>query len=102
MIGVPDALFLADSMNSCRILDLDAIRNSLEEVQAQFELLNTRLDEQREPFDDVVCRNMLQGYALIDRLVVDIDHSHVFNVPGKSKTAPREKFSKVVGTLRVP
>ena len=71
MIGVPDALFLADSMNSCRILDLDAIRNSLEEVQAQFELLNTRLDEQRDPLDDVVCSNMLRGYALIDRLVVD-------------------------------
>ena len=64
-------LFLADEMNSCRILDLDAIRNSLQEVQAQFELLNTRLDEPRDPFNDVVCSNMLQGYALIDRLVVD-------------------------------
>lgn len=41
------------------------------EVQAQFEQLNTQLYEQRDAFDDTVCRNMLQGYALIDRLVVD-------------------------------
>jgi hypothetical protein len=58
-------------MNSCRILDLDAIRNSLQEVQAHFELLNNQLDEPRDPLNDVVCSNMLQGYALIDRLVVD-------------------------------
>jgi len=58
-------------LNSCRILDLNAIRNSLHEVQAQFESLNAQLDERRDPFDDVVCSNMLQGYALIDRLVVD-------------------------------
>src|ERR1043165_4167066 len=64
-------LFFADAMNSCRILDLDAISNSLHEVQAQFESLNAQLDEQRDPFDDTVCSNMLQGYALIDRLVTD-------------------------------
>lgn len=64
-------LFFADAMNSCRILDLNAIRNSLLEVQAQFESLNAQLDERRDPFDDVVCSNMLHGYALIDRLIVD-------------------------------
>jgi hypothetical protein len=58
-------------MNSCHILDLNAIRNSLHEVQAQFESLNTRFDERRDPLDDIVCSNMLQGYALIDQLVVD-------------------------------
>jgi hypothetical protein len=58
-------------VNSCRILNLDAIRNSLQEVQAQFEVLNTQFDEPRDPFDDVVCNNMLQGYALIDRLIFD-------------------------------
>jgi hypothetical protein len=61
----------AAAMNSCRILDLDAIQNSLHNVQSRFESLNAQLDEQRDPFDDAVCSNMLQGYALIDRLVVE-------------------------------
>lgn len=56
-------------MNPCRILNLEAIGNSLHEVQIQFELLNAQLNEQRDPFDDVVCSNMLHGYVLIDRLV---------------------------------
>ena len=41
--------------------NLDAIRNTLQEVQAQFKVINTRLDEPRDPFDDVVCNNMLTG-----------------------------------------
>jgi len=71
----PDAifqiLFISPIMDSCRILDLGAIKKSLHEVQAQFESLNAQLDEQRDPFDNIVCDNMLQGYALIDRLITE-------------------------------
>ncbi|MXS85558.1 hypothetical protein ABO04_06465 [Nitrosomonas sp. HPC101] len=58
-------------MESCHILDLNTIRKSLNEVQKQFESIRTQLDEQRDPPDDMVCDNMLQGYALIDKLITE-------------------------------
>lgn len=53
---------------SCHLLDLAAIEASLCEVQRHFAVLNGLLEEPRDPFVDPVRNNMLEGYALVDRL----------------------------------
>lgn len=74
MIISNSTLSFTQAMESCHILDLNTIRESLLEVQKQFESIRTQLDEQRDPPDGMVCDNMLQGYALIDKLITeDVD-----------------------------
>lgn len=58
-------------MPECHYLDLAAIQRSLEEVLANFDVLNGSLDEPRDPMVEAVIRNMLAGYALVDRLVFE-------------------------------
>lgn len=50
------------------LLDLAAIEASLLAVQHHFAVLNGLLEEPRDPFVDLVRNNMLEGYALVDRL----------------------------------
>lgn len=53
------------------MLDHAAIARRLEDLQAHFAALNAGLDEPRDPLVDTVLSNMLEGYALIDRLVAE-------------------------------
>lgn len=57
------------STDPCHLLDLAAIEASLLAVQARFDSLNGALDEPRDPFVDLVRQNLLEGYALVDKLV---------------------------------
>lgn len=55
----------------CQTIDLRAIEQCLEDVQAHFAALNDSLDEPRDPMVDEVRNNMLEGYALVDHLVAE-------------------------------
>ncbi len=50
-------------------LDLDAIEESLREVQENFEEINSRLLMRREPLTDEIIENLLAGYAYVDELL---------------------------------
>ncbi len=50
-------------------LNLPAIRAALREVQRVFPDINKELFDRRDPLDDDVISNMLEGYALVDRLI---------------------------------
>lgn len=56
-------------MRAPRRLNLPVIENLLMQVQASFNLLSEGFIEPRDPFIDVVRRNMLAGYALVDDYV---------------------------------
>lgn len=50
-------------------LDLDAIEDSLREVQEHFDEINDRLLMRREPLTDEIIENLLAGYAYVDELL---------------------------------
>jgi hypothetical protein len=52
-------------------LNLPAIRASLLDLQRDFPRINKELFDQRDPLDDEVVSNMLEGYAAVDRLIRD-------------------------------
>jgi hypothetical protein len=47
---------------------LSKIEEALRELQKKFPDVNERLYDRRDPLDDVVVENLLEGYALVDRL----------------------------------
>jgi len=51
--------------------NLAAIEASLRSVQRDFHLINAVLKTPREPIGDDVLRNMLAGYAYVDRLIAE-------------------------------
>lgn len=53
------------------VLDLPAIEAAFRALQRAFPEINEDLSDRRDPFDDEVVANMLQGYALVDRLLAD-------------------------------
>lgn len=53
------------------ILDLAAIDAALRDLQKVFPEINKKLFDRRDPLDDEVVDNMLAGYKLVDRLLVD-------------------------------
>lgn len=56
-------------MPAPRRLNLQVIEHLLMQVQASFNLLSEGFVEPRDPFIDIVRRNMLAGYALVDDYV---------------------------------
>jgi hypothetical protein len=52
-------------------IDLCAIEAALRELQSAFPELNQKLFDHRDSLDDDVIERMLEGYALVDRLVTD-------------------------------
>lgn len=48
-------------------LNLPAIEASLSDVQRNFERINEKLDDYRDPMTDAVVANMMAGYAEVDR-----------------------------------
>ncbi len=48
-------------------LNLPAIEASLRDVQRDFDRINERLDEYRDPMTDEVVANMMAGYDGVDR-----------------------------------
>lgn len=53
------------------MLNLPAIEASLRELQRKFPQINKELFDRRDPLDDEVIENMLQGYVLVNRLIRD-------------------------------
>lgn len=53
------------------MLNLPAIEASLRELQRNFPQINKELFDRRDPLDDEVIENMLEGYALVNRLILD-------------------------------
>lgn len=51
------------------LLNLLAIEASLRRVQQEFEVINQRLNAQRDPLSDEVVENLLAGYQFVDALV---------------------------------
>jgi hypothetical protein len=52
-----------------QVLNLPAIEAALRDLQRVFPEINKELFDRRDPFDDEVLENMLEGYVMIDRLV---------------------------------
>jgi hypothetical protein len=50
-------------------LNLPAIKTALRDVQRVFPEINKELFDRRDPLDDEVISNMLEGYGLVDRLI---------------------------------
>ncbi len=53
------------------VLNLPSIECSLRELQRAFPLINRELFDRRDPLDDDVLSNMLEGYAMADRLLCE-------------------------------
>ena len=53
------------------VLNLAAIDSALRELQRVFPQINLTLHDRRDSLDDEVVLNMLEGYALVDRLLSD-------------------------------
>jgi hypothetical protein len=53
------------------MLNLPAIENALRDLQRVFPQINNELSDRRDPLDDEVLSNMLEGYGLVDRLLCD-------------------------------
>jgi hypothetical protein len=53
------------------VLNLPAIETTLRDLQRAFPQINMGLFDQRDPLDDNVLSNMLEGYAMVDRLLCD-------------------------------
>jgi len=53
------------------VLNLSAIEDALWDLQIAFTGINRELCDRRDPLDDEVVVNMLQGYALINQLLTD-------------------------------
>ncbi|ACK51571.1 conserved hypothetical protein [Methylocella silvestris BL2] len=53
------------------VLNLAEIERALREVQRVFPQINKDLFDRRDPLDDEVIENMMQGYALVDQLLTD-------------------------------
>ena len=52
-------------------LNLAAIEDALREFQLAFTSINRELDDRREPLDDEVVVNMIEGYALVNELLTE-------------------------------
>lgn len=52
-------------------LNLPAIESALRRLQRVFPQINKELFDRRDALDDVVLSNMLEGYAMVDRLLRD-------------------------------
>ncbi len=52
-------------------LNLPAIKSALRETQRAFPEINKELFDRRDPLDDDVIDNLLEGYALVDRLIAE-------------------------------
>ncbi|WP_051953272.1 hypothetical protein [Methylocapsa aurea] len=56
------------------VLNLPAIKAALRRLQRLFPQINKELFDRRDPLDDEVLSNMLEGYAMVDRLIrEDVD-----------------------------
>jgi hypothetical protein len=53
------------------VINLPAIESAFRKLQNVFPEINRSLFERRDPLDDEVVRNLLEGYAMIDRLIDD-------------------------------
>ncbi len=53
------------------VLNLVAIQAAFDDLQPAFPEINKSLFDRRDPLDDEVVANMLQGYALVDQLVTE-------------------------------
>ncbi len=53
------------------MLNLPAIEKALRDLQRVFPQINKELSDRRDPLDDEVISNMLEGYGLVDRLLCD-------------------------------
>jgi hypothetical protein len=53
------------------VLNLAAIETVLRDLQSVFPQINKDLFDRRDPLDDEVVANMMEGYALVDRLLSD-------------------------------
>jgi hypothetical protein len=53
------------------VLNLPAIESALQDLQRDFPRINKELFDRRDPLDDEVVGNMLDGYAAVDRLIRD-------------------------------
>ena len=53
------------------VLNLVAIEAAFLDLQRVFPEINKSLFDRRDPLDDEVVANMLEGYALVDRLLTD-------------------------------
>ncbi|SFK70776.1 hypothetical protein [Methylocapsa palsarum] len=53
------------------VLNLSAIDAALHDLQRDFPRINKELFDRRDPLDDEVVDNMLEGYAAVDRLIRD-------------------------------
>lgn len=53
------------------VLNLVAIEAAFRDLQQVFPEINKSLFDRRDPLDDEVVANMLQGYALVDQLLTD-------------------------------
>lgn len=51
------------------MLNLPAIEAALRDLQRVFPQINKELFDRRDPLDDEVLENMLEGYAAVDRLI---------------------------------
>lgn len=51
------------------VINLPAIERALRDLQRAFPRINTELLDRRDPLDDEVVINMLEGYATVDRLI---------------------------------
>lgn len=53
------------------MLNLPVIGGALHELQGAFPQINKELMDRRDPLDDTVISNMIEGYAMVDRLICD-------------------------------
>jgi hypothetical protein len=64
-------------------LDLTAIEQSLRDVQREFPKINEVLHTRRDAMTDTVVENMMAGYALVDKAIVDgVDLFELRNIAG--------------------
>ena len=53
------------------MINLPAIEQALRDLQRSFPQINLELSDRRDPLDDEVVANLLEGYAMVDRLLGD-------------------------------
>ncbi len=53
------------------VINLPAIEHALRHLQRAFPQINKELSDRRDPLDDEVLDNMLEGYAMVDRLLCE-------------------------------
>jgi len=53
------------------VINLPAIEQALRDLQRSFPQINLELSDRRDPLDDEVLGNLLEGYTMVDRFVSD-------------------------------